>query len=140
MKVAIVTNEGDFVSQHFGRSRYYKIYTIENNAIQGTEMRERGTGHFAQQQPSSHTHHDSTQDDPQGRHGYGEEARNKHAAMAREIADCQVLIAGGMGSGAYEQFKAAGLDVILTDYASIEEAVTALMEGKIRNLADERTD
>jgi len=30
--------------------------------------------------------------------------------------------------------------VILTDYASIEEAVTALVEGKIRNLVAERTD
>lgn len=60
--------------------------------------------------------------------------------MAREIGDCDVLIAGGMGAGAYESFKAAGLDVILTDIAWIEEAVTALMEGKLRNLASERTD
>ncbi len=140
MKVAVVTNDGDFVSQHFGRSRYYKIYTIEDNAIKGAELRERGTGHFAQQQSGAQTHNHSTQDDPQGRHGYGEEARDKHATMAAEIGDCQVLIAGGMGSGAYEHFKAAGLEVILTDYASIEEAVTALVEGKIRNLVAERTD
>lgn len=46
MKVAIVTNDGEYVSQHFGRSRYYKIYTIENNEIQNVEMRERGTGHL----------------------------------------------------------------------------------------------
>ena len=140
MKIAVVTNDGDFVSQHFGRSRYYKIYTIEDNTIKGSELRERGTGHFAQPPTGERTHHQDAQADPQGRHGYGEEARNKHAAMAAEIGDCQVLIAGGMGSGAYEHFKSAGLEVILTDYASIEEAVTALIEGKIRNLADERTD
>ena len=139
MKVAIVTNDGEYVSQHFGRSRFYKIYTIENNEIQNVEMRERGTGHFAPQnhaQHSSHEHHA----DPQGRHGFSPEAQSKHAMMAREIADCDVLIAGGMGAGAYESFKAAGLKVILTDIAWIEEAVTALMEGKLKNLAAERTD
>ncbi len=140
MKVAIVTNDGEYVSQHFGRSRYYKIYTINNNEIKHVEMRERGTGHFAQQNSpapqETHEHHV----DPQGRHGFSPEAQSKHAMMAREIADCDVLIAGGMGAGAYENFKAAGLKVILTDIAWIEEAVTALMEGKLKNLAAERTD
>ena len=139
MKVAIVTNDGEYVSQHFGRSRYYKIYTIENNEIKNVEMRERGTGHFAQGQTQTHEH-GHTQADPQGRHGYGPDADRRHAGMAAEIADCDVLLAGGMGSGAYESFKRAGLDVMLTDIVWIEEAVTALMEGKLKNLANERTD
>ncbi|HDL79036.1 MAG TPA: dinitrogenase iron-molybdenum cofactor biosynthesis protein, partial [Bacteroidetes bacterium] len=64
----------------------------------------------------------------------------RHGMMAAEISDCDILIAGGMGSGAYESFKAAGLEVILTDYDSIEEAVTGYIEGKIKNLYEERTD
>ncbi len=139
MKVAIVTNDGEYVSQHFGRSRYYKIYTIEDGQITNVEMRERGTGHFAQQQ-SQTPEHNHTQQDPQGRHGYGADADMRHAGMAVEISDCDVLIAGGMGSGAYESFKRAGLDVKLTDIAWIEETVTALMEDKLKNLANERTD
>jgi len=139
MKVAIVTNDGDFISQHFGRSRYYKIYTIEDNAVTSSELRERGSGHFARQPSGAPEHSHGPHENPQDGHGYGAEARDKHATMAAEISDCQVLIAGGMGAGAYEHFKAAGLEVILTDYASIEEAVTAWMEGKIRNLASERT-
>ncbi len=139
MKVAVVTNDGDYVSQHFGRSRYYKIYTIEGNEIVKTEMRERGTGHFAQQ-PAETNEHAHTQYDPQGRHGFGPDADNRHRMMAAEIGDCDVLIAGGMGAGAYQSFSGAGLKVILTDIVSIEEAVTALMEGKIKNLVDERTD
>ena len=137
MKIAVVTNDGDYVSQHFGRSRYFKIYTIEGNRIKGTEMRERGTGHFARQ-PQTDVH--EPHQDPLGRHGFGAEAQSRHAMMAAEISDCDVLIAGGMGAGAYESFKAGGLKVILTDYDSIEEAVTAYMEGKIKNLYEERTD
>lgn len=138
MKVAIVTNDGRTISQHFGRSRYYKIVTIENGVVTESALRERGTGHFAPQQqarPDEQEHRD-----PQGRHGYGAEARGRHSMMAAEIADCDVLIAGGMGSGAYESFKAAGLNVILTDYQDIEESVSALIEKKIHNLVEERTD
>ncbi len=139
MKVAIVTNDGEYVSQHFGRSRYYKIYTIEDNQIKNVELRERGTGHFARQQEQTEPHH-HTQEDAQGRHGFGPDADRRHAGMAAEIGDCDVLIAGGMGAGAYESFRRAGLNVMLTDIVWIEEAVTALMEGKLKNLANERTD
>lgn len=134
MKIAVVTNNGDHVSQHFGRSRYFKIYTVEEGKITGNEMRERKTGHFGvhHHEHNHHHHHEG--------HGRGtsSEAMRGHDAMAEEISDCQVLIAGGMGMGAVNSFKAKGIEVILTDYQSIEEAVTAYAEGKIKNLIDER--
>lgn len=60
--------------------------------------------------------------------------------MAAEIEDCDVLIAGGMGAGAYESFKGAGLEVILTDNYEIKSAVQAYLNGTIKNLYMERTD
>jgi len=137
MKIAVVTNDGETISQHFGRSMYYKIYSIESGKITNRGMRRRGTGHFAQQATSSfHEPHY----DPQGRHGYDADAQSRHASMAAEISDCDVLIAGGMGSGAYESFKAAGLDVVLTDRYSIEEVVESYLNGSLKNLYLERTD
>lgn len=135
MKIAVVTLDGKTVSQHFGRSPYYSVVTLENGEVKSRELRERRTGHFAPQGPQ----HGSDLDE-RGRHGYGPEARMSHATMAQEISDCQVLIAGGMGSGAYENFREAGLDVILTDMRSIEDAVKAYAAGNLRNLANERTD
>jgi len=144
MKVAVVTVDGKTVSQHFGRSPYYKIYTIKDGDPTDVEMRERGTGHFARQdQPgTTHAHHTETDYDHQhnGRHGYGAEADMKHASMADEISDCQVLVAGGMGQGAYESFKRAGLDVILTDHSDIDAVIRSFSEGNLINLADQRTD
>ena len=140
MKIAIVTLDGETVSQHFGRSRYYKIYTLEGNDPVDMEMRERGTGHYAQGQSHDHqTHHEHTHQQGQG-HGYGREADSKHASMAREIADCDVLVAGGMGRGAYESFRNAGLEVILTDLQDINDVVNAYVKRDLKNLAGERTD
>jgi len=137
MKIAAVTNDGESISQHFGRSRYYKIVSVENGEIKNSEIRERGTGHFAkQQQTESHTDHF----DAQGRHGFGREAQNRHAMMAQEIADCDVLIAGGMGAGAYQSFVGAGLNVVLTDQTNISEAVSKFSKGELKNLYMDRTD
>ncbi len=135
MKIAVVTLDGKTVSQHFGRSPYYSVVTVENGEMKSRELRERRTGHFAPGGP----HHGSDLDE-RGRHGYGAEARASHATMAQEISDCQVLIAGGMGSGAYENFREAGLEVILTEMNLIEDAVKAYTSGNLRNLANERTD
>ena len=136
MKLAIVTIDGKNISQHFGRSPYYKILTIEKNKIVNEELRERQTGHFAKnQQYHEHSHFDS-----KGKHGYGAGADAKHASMAAEISDCKILIAGGMGAGAYESFTRAGLNIYLTDFVSIYDAADELIKGKLKNLADTRTD
>lgn len=134
MKIAAVTNDGKSISQHFGRSRYYRIVSIVDGEIKDNEIRERETGHFAQQQ--SHTDHF----DAQGRHGFGAEAQNRHAMMAQEIADCDVLIAGGMGAGAYQSYVGAGLNVVLTDQTNIDEAVSKFSKGELKNLYMDRTD
>ncbi len=139
MKIAVVTNDGNSVSQHFGRSRYYKIYNIVDNKMKDVEMRLRGTGHFAGG-GSHHSHAEENHHEPFGRHGFGDEAMHKHASMAREIADFDVLIAGGMGMGAYQHFSNAGLNVILTDKLNADEAVEAFLKGNLKNLYNERTD
>lgn len=51
--------------------------------------------------------------------------------MASTISDCQVLLAGGMGVGAYHSLKEAGIQPIITDIIGIEEAVKEFLEEKI---------
>ncbi len=138
MKIAIVTIDGERVSQHFGRSPYYKVYTLEEGDPVAVEMRRRGTGHFAPDAVHDKTHDDHVPADGRG-HGYNADARIKHASMAAELADCDVLVAGGMGRGAYESFRQAGLQVILTDLQEINDVVNAWIGGTLKNLAEERT-
>ena len=142
MKVAIVTTDGQTVSQHFGRSPYYKIVTIENGQIVAEEMRERATGHKVHGgNCNGHGrggHHG--QNSGQHGHGFGPEADQKHATMAAEIADCQILIAGGMGRGAYESFVNAGLNVILTNLVDINAVIKGIINGSLKNFAQVRTD
>jgi len=56
--------------------------------------------------------------------------------MAGAISDCQIIIAGGMGWGAYESMKSYNIDTLVTDIESIDEAVKLYIEGKLPNLMD----
>jgi predicted Fe-Mo cluster-binding NifX family protein len=58
-------------------------------------------------------------------------SHNKHMQMAEAIADCEALLCRGMGMGAYESMKTRGIRPIVTDIASIDEAVMAYSTGNI---------
>ena len=42
MKIAVVTDDGTTICQHFGRAQYYSIITIENGKVKGKEQRKIG--------------------------------------------------------------------------------------------------
>ena len=130
MKIAVITDDGKAISQHFGRASYYLVVTVENEEIIDRELRDK-LGH-AQFRDEGHEH----QEDPAGRHGYGAAAEDRHTRMARAIADCQVLLCRGMGMGAYESMKARGIRPIVTDIASIDEAVMTYLDGRLVNHAN----
>jgi predicted Fe-Mo cluster-binding NifX family protein len=126
MKIAAVTDDRTTISRHFGRAQYYVVITVEGGKIVSREMRDKmGHTQFAGQH-EEHAH----EPDPRG-HGFDPAAQSRHARMAAAIADCQVLLVGGMGMGAYESMRQAGIRPILTDVAVIDEAVQAYLDGTL---------
>jgi predicted Fe-Mo cluster-binding NifX family protein len=124
MKIAAVSDDGITISQHFGRAAYYVVVTINEGKIVAREQREK-MGHA---QFGGETHAEGN--DPRG-HGYDAAAQSRHARMAGAIADCQVLLARGMGAGAYDSMQAAGIRPIVTDIPTIDDAVNAYLAGKL---------
>ena len=121
MKIAAITEDGITISQHFGRAPYYLVVTIEDGKIVSKEKRDKvGHHNFAGSEHSETA--------PGERHGYDAAAQSRHSMMAQSIADCQVLFAGGMGWGAYDSLKKAGIEVIVTDVENIDEAVKLYLD------------
>jgi len=129
MKIAVISEDGATISQHFGRAPFYVIVTVEDGKVVNKETRDKmGHRSFAGQ-----PHEDTA---PGERHGYGAGAEGRHASMAETIADCQVLIVGGMGWGAYESLKSNNIEAIVTDVTSIDEAVKLYLDGELANLME----
>jgi predicted Fe-Mo cluster-binding NifX family protein len=51
--------------------------------------------------------------------------------MFTPILDCEVLLAGGMGQGAYTSLIMAGIHPVMTDILEIEPAVKAYLDGSL---------
>ncbi len=132
MKIAVVTDDGTTISQHFGRAAYYAVLTVEEGRIAGHELRDKlGHAQFAHAEEAGGPHHD----DPRG-HGFGAGAHDRHARMAQAIADCQVLLAGGMGWGARHGLSQLGIQVVMTDIEDIHRAAQAYLDDTLQERED----
>jgi predicted Fe-Mo cluster-binding NifX family protein len=128
MKIAVITDQGATISQHFGRASQYVVLNVEEGKITTRETRPKAGHHnFA---AGGHQEHGCGNE----AHGYGTGASDKHDAMSSNILDCAVLLAGGMGWGAYESLRSHNIEPIITDIQDIEQAVTLYLENKLPNL------
>ncbi len=113
MKIAFPTEDGETISAHFGRAPFFTVVTLNEGDLPQFEQRNKAFHGSAEHAPGAeHQGHD-------------------HNSMFAPIADCQVLIAGGMGQPAYEHAAAAGLDIVLTGEKSITAALEAYRGGRL---------
>jgi predicted Fe-Mo cluster-binding NifX family protein len=92
MKIAIPTMDGKSISQHFGRCKAFLVFDVQGGAIQSRELRNNDHG------CSGHG------GDPQGHD-------HSHGGFVQLLGDCQSVIAKGIGGGAMQALRSAGLQV-----------------------------
>jgi predicted Fe-Mo cluster-binding NifX family protein len=123
MKIALVTDDGQSISAHFGRARAYAVLTVEGGVVVNREIRPKSAPHL---EPGGAHGSDGAHDSP--------EAHAKHDQMIAPVADCECLVARGMGQGAYDRINQAGLRAIITDLVDPDQAALACANGSIVNL------
>lgn len=130
VKIAFVTEDGMTISQHFGRAPFYVIVTLANGEAVAYETRDK-MGHAQFKDADTSQRKSSSQQTDARGHGFGADAQNRHFLMAQAIADCQVLVARGMGRGLYENMQQAGIRPIVTNIPGIQEAVHAYLNDAL---------
>lgn len=96
-----VTYDNGEVFQHFGRTESFKVYEVEDNKVVSSEVI--------------------------GSNGTG------HGALAGLLADrgIDVLICGGIGSGAQNALTEAGIEMIAGASGNTDEAVESYLRGEL---------
>lgn len=123
MKIAIVTDDGKTVSKHFGRAKNFLVVSIDEGIVIDRSMREKlNHDHFSHGEHHSHGHGDE---------GASEAGHQKHTSMIQVISDCEVLISGGMGTGAYMSLQQLKIRPIVTDLEEINQVITKFISGKL---------
>jgi predicted Fe-Mo cluster-binding NifX family protein len=114
--IAFVTDDGTTISSHFGRALYYEIISIQD-------------GKIADRKHVSKAGHHSFGSEAHGEHGHNDD--HKHATMTAPLAGVAVLVARGMGMGAQQHLIGSGIQPILTDLHTIDEAVEHYVAGTL---------
>jgi predicted Fe-Mo cluster-binding NifX family protein len=122
VKIAIATDDGRAVSMHFGRAAFYAVLTVKDGAIVERELRPKFSPHGTAE---AHV------EEPGFPHGTGPAADARHDQMAAAIADCEAMLCGGMGGGAYSRMTTAGIEPVVTDIRAVDEAALAYAKGEI---------
>jgi predicted Fe-Mo cluster-binding NifX family protein len=145
MKIAVATEDGKSISQHFGRSPFFAVYDVEDGKILNKEMRPNTfTGHFRQGRggPGPGGQGRGPGGQGQGRHGpgghghgagHGHGGGQGHRRVAEGLKDCAAVISHGMGRSAWEDLRSKGIEMIVTDETDVDKAVSKYMEGKLED-------
>ncbi|NTV64208.1 MAG: dinitrogenase iron-molybdenum cofactor biosynthesis protein [Oscillochloris sp.] len=119
MKIAFVSDNGTTISRHFGRARQYLVVTITDGQEVARELRSKTDCH-------GHHHHGAA-DAHEDQH---------HGDMLQAIADCEVLIAGGMGAGVDRRLGAVGIRAIRTQMQEIDQALQLFLAGSLGDMIE----
>lgn len=125
-KIAFPTDDGETISAHLGRARVFAVASYEDEGEVAFDERQKPQ-HGPR--PQSATSGDIELHDHA--HEPGQHAHGGPGGMLASIADCDVLIAGGMGEPAYEAAQRLGLEVVLTGQKRIHEALAAYRAGTL---------
>ena len=126
-RIAVVTDDEKTISRHFGRAKYYLIFTVSDGQIVDVSRIEKPA--------HSHSH--------QRHHAKGvqvavNEIEMGHGEAPAVVVDkfallegCDVLVTRGMGYGANNHLLEMNIRPVLTDIPRVEDAVAAVIDGSI---------
>ena len=127
MKIAFVSDDGEkTISAHFSRAPLYVVVTIEDGKEVARETRDKIKPYG--EQACNHSKAENG-----AKHGCGHGSEVKHSNMAYTIVDCTVLIARGMGWGAFQSLQGYGITPIVNKTKNIDDALKLYLEGKLEN-------
>ena len=129
MKIAVPSNDGILLSAHFGRSKGFVVFETNEQEILKEEYRQNNvTGH------ALGLHHEHEHEHEHG-HDHGEHSHS-HTGILGVLADCEIVIAGGMGQRLYTDLQAANKKVYVTREENAREAVKLMLQDQLDSNPD----
>ncbi|MHB8973066.1 MAG: NifB/NifX family molybdenum-iron cluster-binding protein [Pirellulaceae bacterium] len=119
MKIAVASNDGVSVSQHFGRTSQFSIYEVEHDEIQAEELRDNiGTV--------------GDEGDCEAHHAYQNRVHD-YGQMIAALEDCRVVLCRGMGVRAAVALVRRGINpLVIAGDMSPRQAAEQYIAGTLQ--------
>ena len=119
MKIAVASDDGKNIAQHFGRTKGFLIFDTEASKITSSTYIS-----------NSFTHHHGNHD----AHDHNHEHAHSHKGILTALKDCSTVISRGMGRRLLMDFEENNKDVFITEEPLAEKAVQLFLDGKLDHL------
>jgi predicted Fe-Mo cluster-binding NifX family protein len=115
MKIAFSTEDGKHISQSYAWAPYYLVLSIDGDRIMRREMRLKMSNMYLQSKKYKNQSGET--------YCFTIAAQGNYSWMAQGIADCDALIARGIGAKAQGPLHILGIEPISTDKTEIDQAL-----------------
>lgn len=112
MKIAVPSDDQTNVASHFGRAQGFLLFTVHDEVVEPAGYR-----------PSETTEHACEC-------GMAERP-SRHQRILDALAGCDVVVARGMGAHLYDDLRACGIEIALTDVDDARAAVALFVAGAL---------
>ncbi len=126
MRIAIPSDDGVNIASHTGRTRGFVIYDIEDSKARRLEYRENRYTAHARGEHENHTDHAH-------RH-------HSHDPLMEALADCQAMIARGMGPRLIRDLESKNIQVVFCSETNAEEAAVKYAAGHLEDTGKSTCD
>jgi predicted Fe-Mo cluster-binding NifX family protein len=124
MKIAIPSDEGTYLSQHFGRTLGFTIFEVADGQIINQEYRTNTFTDHVSGQHQELQHHGAEHDD---------HAQHSHNRILNALNDCEVVIAGGMGRRLVDDLTDAGKKIFITSQPETRKAAEMFLANELKS-------
>jgi len=119
MRIAVATDDGISIAEHFGRCAGFEIFDVSEKETIKIGHRPNAAGH----------HHQDKADCSKERH---HEGSHNHESFVRLLQDCNVVICRGMGRRAEADLTANGIRPVKSSQdIPVAEAVRLFAAGRL---------
>jgi predicted Fe-Mo cluster-binding NifX family protein len=118
MKIAVASDDGTSIASHFGKTRGFLIFDIEDGAVTKREyIQNTFTGHARGLSGADHS-------------------ADRHGPILQALQGCQAVIAHGMGRRMYDDLRAAQIEAFIVKETQADEAVELYLQNRLKDHPD----
>jgi predicted Fe-Mo cluster-binding NifX family protein len=118
MKIAIASDDQQTIASHFGRTRGFLIYNIDQNKVINREYRINDfTGHARGMEGADHS-------------------MDRHSPILAALHGCQAVIARGMGRRIYDDLQSAGIEAFIVNEENADQALQLYLQNVLQDNPD----
>lgn len=123
MKIAVASDDGKVICQHFGRTKGFAIFEVENNEVKKKEWVPNTITAHAQGQGGNNG----------GQQHHGPAHQHSHSSILNALQDCKAVISCGMGQRLVYDLQNAGIEPIRTNVTDVDQAIDLYIQQVLKD-------